>query len=227
MSIVWHLEEIQSPVAGRKSSPGGSPRPIDPPPVVRLLCSIGGQYVDPHDLSGFNINHLACSVDLFRLPDAANPRMKWSYYARDGTFDQNNQPVYALFNTDHPERQNEIQQCIGNHLLLESSKETHLLHRQVTAQAHEIGDAIPAFPNIGEVQTGNIIFAFPNMGVLQTGQYLLRYTVYNKNNSVLMAKCFGQRFTISTVNRFPGLQPPTPLTQLLATLKVSGVSSRN
>jgi hypothetical protein len=85
-------------------------------------------------------------VDLFRLPDAANPRMKWSYYARDGTFDQNNQPVYALFNTDHPERQNEIQQCIGNHLLLESSKETHLLHRQVTAQAHEIGDAIPAFP---------------------------------------------------------------------------------
>jgi hypothetical protein len=53
-----------------------------------------------------------------------------------------------------------------------------------------------------------------NMGVLQTGQYLLRYTVYNKNNSVLMAKCFGQRFTISTVNRFPGLQPPTPLTQV-------------
>ncbi|KAJ6594031.1 hypothetical protein B0H19DRAFT_46737 [Mycena capillaripes] len=197
MSLLWQLEEIQAPVAGRKSSPRGSPRPMDPPPVVRLRCTAGGKYIDPRLIPGFNMRSLACAVDLFRLPEGPNPRMNWSYYAPDGTFD-NEQPVYALFSTDYPDG---FEMRIGNHLLLESSKETHLLQRQTVAQAYEIPG-------------GDIIFAFPNMGVLQTGQYLLRYTVYNQKGSQLLTKCFGKRFTIYTADRFPGIQLATPLSQV-------------
>ncbi|KAJ7045648.1 hypothetical protein C8F04DRAFT_1065582 [Mycena alexandri] len=168
-------------------------------------------------MPGFVLHHFACQVDLFRLPDApmSESRMGSSYYAPDGTFDANKQPVYALFYTDYPERMYQCEAVIGNHLLLESSKETHLLHRQTVAQAYELPD------------NGKVVFPFPNMGVLQTGQYLLRYSVYNSKSQQLLAKCFGRPFTISTVNRFPGLQPTTGMTQSLATLKIPGMGIRH
>ncbi|KAJ7680457.1 velvet factor [Mycena polygramma] len=216
--LVWHLEEKQSPIAGRKSSPGSNAiRPIDPPPVVRLFCTHGGQEYNHRCLPNFNIRSLACTVDLFRLPEGPNPRRNYSYYDADGTHQQE-RPVYALFTTDYPDTV-PFECCVGTHLLLEKSKETHLLLGQTVAQAYE--------------DAGHIIFAFPQLGVLQTGQYLLRYTVYNQRDQQLLSagqlvtKHFGQAFTISTVKQFPGTQPTTPLSRSLAAQRVPGFGNRH
>jgi len=210
-NIQWGLEEIQHPVAGRKTSPKET-RSIDPPPVVQLCCT-----VDPRTIHSFNKHDLVCTVDLFRLPERPDMRCKWTYFAHDGTFDQNRQPIYALSGTNYPPL--EIETCIGNHLLLDTSKETHLLQRQTVAQAVEIPGAMAfAFP-VGLP----IVFAFPGLGVLQTGQYMLRYTLYNRSiNGPPLAKCFGQPFTIFTPACFPGIQPPTVISQMLAQLRVPG-----
>lgn len=167
-------------------------------------------------IPGFNKHDLVCSVDLFRLPDTPIPRNRWSYFSRDGTFDEHMQPGYSLSVTDYPPR--EIEMCIGNHLLLDDSKETHLLQRQTVAQAVEIPNAIVfAFP-VGWLNLNvhhRLNTSFKGLGVLQTGQYLLRYTLYNKSrNGPPLAKCFGQPFKIFTVNFFPGIQPTTPMNQV-------------
>ncbi|KAJ6500023.1 velvet factor [Mycena vitilis] len=217
--LVWHLQEIQSPIAARKSSPGSNPiRPIDPPPVVRLLCTHGGQEYNFQRLHNFNIRSLACTVDLFRLPEGPNPRRNYSYYDVDGTHQQE-LPVYALHTTDYPDTM-QVECCVGTHLLLEKSKETHLLFGQTVAQAYE--------------HAGDIIFAFPQLGVLQTGQYLLRYTVYNNQRDQqllsagqLVTKYFGQAFTISTGKQFPGTQPTTPLSRSLAAQRLPGFGNRH
>ncbi|KAF8210409.1 hypothetical protein K438DRAFT_155180 [Mycena galopus ATCC 62051] len=203
MNIQWGLDEIQSPIAGRKSSPGG-PRPIDPPPVAQLRCT-----VDPRAIPGLD---LVCRVDLFRIPDVPNLSRKWSYYARDGTRDRNEHPVYALFVTDYPP--SEIEYCIGNHAILEDSKETHLLHRGNASQ-------MVVMPN------GSIVFAFPDLAVLQTGQYLLRYTLYDRASGHLLSKCFGQPFRVYGVNLYPGAQPATQLSRTLATLRVVGFGGKS
>ncbi|KAJ7251561.1 hypothetical protein B0H12DRAFT_645354 [Mycena haematopus] len=204
MNIQWRLDEIQSPVAGRKSSPGNT-RSIDPAPVVQLRCT-----VDPHMIPGFKKLELLCKVDLFRLPEAPNLSNKWSYYARDGTYDNNQQPVYALFLTDS--RPPEVG-CIGNHLLFYESKETHLLRPDTVSHAVETPD-------------GRILFAFPGLGVMQTGQYLLQYIVFNRRTDERLATCLGKPFRIFSVGTFPGMQPPTQLSKLLGRLNVIGFQSR-
>ncbi|KAJ7901968.1 hypothetical protein B0H14DRAFT_1263659 [Mycena olivaceomarginata] len=163
-------------------------------------------------LRGFNKLEFFCMVDLFRLPDTPNVSNRLSFYARDGTCDQNGHPTFALLFTDYPPRETEFR--IGNHLLLDDSKETHLLQRQT--------------PVMGAVEIPDgLVFPFPCLGVLQKGQYILRYTLYNKTqNGPPLAKCFGQPFTVYSVNSYPGVFPPTQLSQLLARLKVPGFGSK-
>ncbi|KAJ6499170.1 hypothetical protein C8R45DRAFT_106307 [Mycena sanguinolenta] len=203
-NIQWGLDEIQSPTAGRKSSPGNA-RAIDPAPVVQLRCT-----VDPRMIPGFKKLELVCKADLFRVPDGPTAN-RWSYYGQDGTRDKNQNPVYAVFFSDY--RPPDVD-FIGSHLLPDDSKETHLLLRNTVSQAVEIP------------QDGSIVFAFPGLAVVQTGRYLLRYTLYNRRTNELVAKCFGQTFKIYPVNTFPGVQPPTPLSQLLGSLKVVGFQCR-
>ncbi|KAK7005628.1 hypothetical protein R3P38DRAFT_1711747 [Favolaschia claudopus] len=201
MNIQWGIQEIQSPIAARKSSNTGTPRPLDPPPVARLICT-----VDPRQLRGVD---LVCSVDLFRLPDAPITRHKYSYFGHDGTFDSN-QPRFVLYCTDNLPHDPEFR--VGNHLIYESAKETHLLHRQTHTQPVEI------------TSMGLIVFAFPGLGVLQTGKYMLRYTLFNiaVDRGPPLATCYGAPFQVHSVTSFPGVRPHTQLSLALASLKVPG-----
>ncbi|KAJ7188105.1 hypothetical protein C8R46DRAFT_9809 [Mycena filopes] len=167
-------------------------------------------------MPGFSLESIACGVDLFRLPDGPPTRMGSSYYARDGTLDSNRQPVYQLLYTDYPEQipGRPYEAVIGNHLIFESSAETHLLYRQTLSQLNQTAD-------------GRLLFTFGNIGVLQTGRYLLRYSVCNSRTHQTLVKCFGRPFTISSVNQFPGLQPATPLTQSLGGLRIPGMGGRH
>ncbi|KAJ7217921.1 hypothetical protein GGX14DRAFT_598670 [Mycena pura] len=214
MSVLWHLEELQSPVAARKSSVGAGPRPLDPLPVVRMLCSSGGQYIEPHGTANFSLRALFCVVDLFRLPDEpVDPRPGFTYYFHEGGFDRSDFPVFVLLRSEHPPR--DIgEHRVGNHLLLGTSTETHLLYGNSVAQAYE------------HPETKDILFPFPNMGVLQTGRYLMRYQVCDRRQSPIVARCYGTPFTVFDATQFPGLEPSTPFTESLAPLNVPGLRIR-
>ncbi|KAJ7072210.1 hypothetical protein C8F01DRAFT_234155 [Mycena amicta] len=219
MPITWYPEELQSPVAARKSTAGGgAARPLDPLPIVRLLCSNGTQYIRPQITPNFSLRHLFCTADLFRLPPLrhADPRPGLTYFFHEGGFDNQGNKILVLLRTEHPQNLDaDIQHRIGDHLLLGNAVESELLYGERSAQAYE------------HPQSQEVIFLFPNLGVLQTGRYLMRYRVYDRRIAgALLGTCFGSPFTVFTGDGFPGLEPATPLTRSLAPLNVPGVRIR-
>ncbi|KAJ6587049.1 hypothetical protein DFH09DRAFT_1308114 [Mycena vulgaris] len=200
-----HIHEIQSPIHGRKSSLSG-PRPIDPPPVVQLYFESGRQEVD--------CKRLLCKVDLFRMPEDQLAG-ELTYYKDKGR-DRENLPVFGLVRTPVLDRPLPIEGRIGNHLLLRTSSETHLLLGPQPAEGHYAG------PDLG------VIFVFPSLGVQQTGKFVLRYSVFLMHGVTQppqeLASCVGVPFRVYHSGQFPGLQPSTPLTNALAAMDIPGIS---
>ncbi|KAF7321640.1 Velvet domain-containing protein [Mycena kentingensis (nom. inval.)] len=210
MSLSWILEELQSPVAARKSTRGGgTARPLDPLPVLRLRCTFNGHPYPTHAVSTFSMRNLCLTVDLFRLPpsDYADPRPGWTYYERQGS-------SMVLRNTTHPSFPIE-EHAVGNHLLPTASSESYLLHGIRVSEAHK------------RQSNGDVIFVFPTLGVLEAGNWLLRYRVHDDRfDGMYIAQCFGSRFSVFSYDRFPGLEPATPLTCELAAQNIPGVRAR-
>ncbi|KAJ7446192.1 hypothetical protein B0H11DRAFT_2085483 [Mycena galericulata] len=215
------LYEIQSPIQGRKSSPVGAPRPLDPTPIVQLSFQSPTGEVSYRHISSIYpaTSNLWCQVELFRVPDRqpVPPPLggytEWTHYAPQG-MDENQNPIFGLVRTRL--RPRNVEADFGNHLILSGTAEGHLLLGNRTVQAHI------------HPQNDHIIFVFPHMGVLQTGHYVLRYRVsaHTNQSSHPIASRFGEPFTITTGAHFPGLQPSTPLTTMLMPLNIAGLHGR-
>ncbi|KAJ7780532.1 hypothetical protein DFH07DRAFT_433438 [Mycena maculata] len=219
-SLAIAIEEIQPPQRGRKSHTT-DPRPLDPLPVIQL------HFYSPTCESHFReatylqppTSNLWAKAQLFRVPPpSAAPAngQEWTYYVSQGVDRSTGQLVFGLMRTPLPPHGARIEAQYGNHLILASAEESHLLHgeRAVQARIKPGGDYI--------------VFAFPNLGVLQTGHYVLCYKVFAHSSPTPapIATCFGAPFTIFTSAQFPGLLPTTPLTASLASLNIPGVHNR-
>nr|GAT56253.1 predicted protein [Mycena chlorophos] len=212
----FYPDELQSPVAARKSTPdGGTARRLDPIPIVRLRYWDGAQMIAPQMIPNHSLSHLFCQVDLFRLPPlnyTSPPHMGFTYYAHQGQIDQHGNKVFVLLHTQHPQNfSRDIVHQVNNHLVLESSEESTLLYGPHTVQAHE------------HPETRAVLFVFPHLGVTQTGQFIMRYRVYDRRLQAMLGQCFGSPFNVFQGQAFPGFENPTPLTMSLASLNIPGV----